>query len=108
MKFLFDLFPIILFFIAFKVFDIYVATGVVIAATVAIAVERPRERPPSIAPPEFDSHDSAPADSRPPARRRHTVDLTRDDGLRDDGRSDTEAIPVIDEAYVASRRASNE
>jgi intracellular septation protein len=35
MKFLFDLFPIILFFIAFKVFDIYVATGVVIAATAA-------------------------------------------------------------------------
>jgi intracellular septation protein len=33
MKFLFDLFPVILFFIAFKVFDIYVATGVVIAAT---------------------------------------------------------------------------
>jgi intracellular septation protein len=35
MKFLFDLFPIILFFIAFKVFDIYVATGVVIVATIA-------------------------------------------------------------------------
>jgi intracellular septation protein len=33
MKFLFDLFPIILFFVAFKVFDIYIATGVVIAAT---------------------------------------------------------------------------
>lgn len=35
MKFLFDLFPIILFFASFKVFDIYVATGVVIAATAA-------------------------------------------------------------------------
>lgn len=35
MKFLFDLFPIILFFIAFKAFDIYVATAVVIAATAA-------------------------------------------------------------------------
>ena len=35
MKFLFDLFPIILFFIAFKAFDIYIATGVVIAATAA-------------------------------------------------------------------------
>jgi intracellular septation protein len=35
MKFLFDLFPIILFFAAFKAFDIYVATGVVIAATMA-------------------------------------------------------------------------
>ncbi len=35
MKFLFDLFPVILFFIAFKFFDIYVATVVVIAATVA-------------------------------------------------------------------------
>lgn len=34
MKFLFDLFPVILFFIAFKAFDIYVATGVVIAATI--------------------------------------------------------------------------
>lgn len=35
MKFLFDLLPVILFFIAFKVFDIYIATGVVIAATIA-------------------------------------------------------------------------
>ncbi|KAF0164985.1 MAG: intracellular septation protein [Rhodocyclaceae bacterium] len=35
MKFLFDLFPIILFFAAFKAFDIYIATGVVIAATAA-------------------------------------------------------------------------
>jgi intracellular septation protein len=33
MKFLFDLFPVILFFIAFKVTDIYVATGVAIAAS---------------------------------------------------------------------------
>lgn len=33
MKQLFDFFPIILFFIAFKLYDIYVATGVVIAAT---------------------------------------------------------------------------
>ena len=35
MKLLFDLFPIILFFVAFKVFDIYVATGVAIGATFA-------------------------------------------------------------------------
>jgi intracellular septation protein len=35
MKFLFDLFPVILFFVAFKLFDIYIATGVVIAATAA-------------------------------------------------------------------------
>ena len=35
MKFLFDLFPVVLFFAAFKVWDIYVATGVAIAATVA-------------------------------------------------------------------------
>jgi intracellular septation protein len=34
MKFLFDLFPVILFFAAFKFADIYVATGVAIAATV--------------------------------------------------------------------------
>ncbi|HZW26720.1 MAG TPA: septation protein A [Gallionella sp.] len=34
MKLLFDLFPVILFFIAFKTFDIYVATAVAIAATV--------------------------------------------------------------------------
>ena len=33
MKFLFDLFPVILFFIAFKYGDIFVATGVAIAAT---------------------------------------------------------------------------
>jgi len=33
MKFLFDLFPVILFFVAFKLADIYVATGVAIAAT---------------------------------------------------------------------------
>ncbi|HMM55000.1 MAG TPA: septation protein A [Candidatus Desulfobacillus sp.] len=35
MKFLFDLFPVILFFIAFKAYDIYVATGVAIAASFA-------------------------------------------------------------------------
>jgi intracellular septation protein len=35
MKFLFDLFPVILFFIAYKFADIYVATGVVIVATLA-------------------------------------------------------------------------
>ena len=35
MKFLFDLFPIILFFVAFKAYGIYVATGVAIAATFA-------------------------------------------------------------------------
>ena len=33
MKFLFDLFPVILFFVAFKIAGIYVATGVAIAAT---------------------------------------------------------------------------
>jgi len=33
MKFLFDIFPVILFFIAFKAFDIYVATAVAMAAT---------------------------------------------------------------------------
>lgn len=33
MKFLFDLFPVILFFVAFKFSGIYVATGVAIAAT---------------------------------------------------------------------------
>ena len=33
MKFLFDLFPVILFFVAFKVADIYVATAVAIGAT---------------------------------------------------------------------------
>jgi intracellular septation protein len=35
MKILFDLFPVILFFIAFKAFNIFVATAVAIAATVA-------------------------------------------------------------------------
>src|SRR5258708_38586122 len=33
MKFLFDLFPVALFFVAFKLFDIYTATAVAIAAT---------------------------------------------------------------------------
>jgi intracellular septation protein len=33
-KFLFDFFPVILFFVAFKLSDIFVATGVAIAATV--------------------------------------------------------------------------
>jgi intracellular septation protein len=33
MKFLFDLFPVVLFFAAFKLFDIYVATAVAIAVT---------------------------------------------------------------------------
>ena len=32
MKFLYDFFPILLFFIAYKMFDIYVATGVAMAA----------------------------------------------------------------------------
>ena len=36
MKFLFDLFPIFLFFLAFKVWDIYVATGVATAASVPL------------------------------------------------------------------------
>jgi intracellular septation protein len=35
MKFLFDLFPVILFFIAFKLFGIYTATAVAIVATLA-------------------------------------------------------------------------
>src|SRR5882672_3032913 len=35
MKFLFDLFPVILFFVAFKFTDIYIATAVAIAATFA-------------------------------------------------------------------------
>lgn len=34
MKFLFDLFPVILFFVAYKFADIYVATGVAIVATI--------------------------------------------------------------------------
>jgi len=35
MKFLFDLFPVALFFVAINVWDIYIATGVAIAATFA-------------------------------------------------------------------------
>ena len=35
MKLLLDFFPIVLFFVAFKVWDIYIATGVAIAATIA-------------------------------------------------------------------------
>jgi intracellular septation protein len=33
MKFLFDVFPVVLFFVAFKLYDIYVATAVAIAAS---------------------------------------------------------------------------
>jgi intracellular septation protein len=35
MKFLFDFFPLILFFVAFELYDVYVATAVAIAATFA-------------------------------------------------------------------------
>jgi intracellular septation protein len=35
MKLLLDFFPIVLFFVAFKAWDIYIATGVAIAATIA-------------------------------------------------------------------------
>ena len=35
MKLFFDLFPVILFFVAFKIFNIYVATGTAIAAIIA-------------------------------------------------------------------------
>ena len=35
MKFLFDLFPVILFFVAYKIAGIYVATAVAIVATFA-------------------------------------------------------------------------
>jgi hypothetical protein len=59
------------------------------AATVALEVERK----PIIAPPVMS----------PQGISRQTVDLTRDDG-----RSDTEAIPIIDEAYYEKVRASNE
>ncbi|MEA3404777.1 MAG: septation protein A [Pseudomonadota bacterium] len=35
MKLLFDLFPVVLFFIAYKMYDIYTATAVIIVATIA-------------------------------------------------------------------------
>jgi intracellular septation protein len=38
MKFFFDLLPVILFFVAFKIYDIYVATAVAIAVTLAMIV----------------------------------------------------------------------
>ena len=38
MKFLFDLLPVILFFVAFKMADIYVATAVAIGATIAMII----------------------------------------------------------------------
>src|SRR5690606_32227971 len=45
MKFLYDLIPLLLFFVAFKAYDIYVATAVVIVATAAqIAVSWLRTR----------------------------------------------------------------
>jgi len=46
MKFLFDLFPVILFFVAFKLADIYVATATAIAATfVQVGWLKIRRRP---------------------------------------------------------------
>ena len=33
MKFLYDLFPVILFFIFYKIYDIYIATAILMAAT---------------------------------------------------------------------------
>ena len=33
MKFLFDLFPVVLFFIFYKIYDIFIATGILMAAT---------------------------------------------------------------------------
>lgn len=38
MKVFFDLFPVILFFIAFKMYDIFIATGVAIGATIALII----------------------------------------------------------------------
>jgi intracellular septation protein len=38
MKFLFDLLPVILFFVAFKLYDIFTATAVAIGATIAMIV----------------------------------------------------------------------
>jgi len=38
MKVFFDLFPVILFFIAFKLYDIFIATGVAIGATIALII----------------------------------------------------------------------
>ena len=40
MKFLLDFFPIALFFLAFKLFDIYTATAVAIAATLGQKIGR--------------------------------------------------------------------
>lgn len=59
------------------------------SATVALEVERK----PIIAPPVMS----------PQGISRQTIDFARDDG-----RSDTEAIPIIDEAYYDKVRASNE
>ncbi len=38
MKFLFDLFPVILFFIGFKLYDIFIATAIAIGATIALII----------------------------------------------------------------------
>ena len=45
MKLLLDFFPIVLFFAAFKIWDIYVATGVAIVATIAQIANRIGESP---------------------------------------------------------------
>ncbi len=38
MKVFFDLFPVILFFIGFKLYDIFIATGIAIGATIALII----------------------------------------------------------------------
>ncbi len=38
MKIFFDLLPVILFFVAYKLFDIYVATAVAIGTTIALII----------------------------------------------------------------------
>ena len=44
MKFLIDFFPILLFFIAYKMADVYTATGILMLATVKIGRASCRER----------------------------------------------------------------
>ena len=41
MKFLFDLFPILLFFVAFKLYDIYVATAVAMSVSGSCMISQP-------------------------------------------------------------------
>ena len=66
MKFLFDLFPVILFFIAFKAFGIYVATAVAMSLAVNASGAVNLKSTVLLSPEEFDEATKKSIGYRPP------------------------------------------